>query len=159
MEEEHAKCRAICMACHRISSAAQSAANAAARLLQILKQGGYATERKEYTVKLLRQYKDEKIAFVNQKKIDIRKCECDDPTCNRIVTPVNCCAFDFAHRPGPDGDGAKLYGIGDLVGNRMSPKRAIPLIKAETPKCRLIHCHCHSDVVFRSFYIILVKNK
>jgi len=155
MEEEYAKCRAICMACHRISSAAQraakaatrsaaqSAANAAARLLQMLNKGGYATKRKEYIAKRQRQYIDEKLAFVNKKKRDIKRCECDDPTCDRVVTPGNCCVFDFAHRPGPDGDGDKLYNIGDLVNNTMSPKTAIPLIEAETPKCRLMHCHCH----------------
>ena len=155
MEEEYAKCRAICMACHRISSAeqraakaairsaAQSAANAAARLLQMLNKGGYATKKKEYEAKKQRQYIDEKIAFVNKKKMDTKRCQCDDPTCDRVVTPGNCRAFDFAHRPGPDGDGDKLYGISVLVRNSMSPKTAIPLIKAETSKCRLMHCHCH----------------
>jgi len=144
MEEEYAKCRAICMACHRISSAAQRAAKAAARLLQMLNKGGYATKKKEYEAKKHRQYKDEKLAFVNKKKMDIKRCECDDPTCDRVVTPGNCCAFDFAHRPGPDGDGDKLYNIGKLVTNTMSLKTAIPLIEAETKKkCRLMHCHCH----------------
>jgi len=143
MEEEYAKCRAICMACHRISSAAQSAANAAARLLQMLNKGGYATKQKEYDAKRKRQYKDEKLAFVNKKKRDIKRCKCDDPTCDRVVTPGNCCAFDFAHRPGADGDGDKLYSISVLVTNNLSPKTAIPLIKAETSKCRLMHCHCH----------------
>jgi len=155
MEEEYAKCRAICMACHRISSAAQSAAkaairsaaqraaNAAARLLQMLNKGGYATKRKESQAKRYRQYMDEKLAFVNKKKRDTKRCECDDPTCDRVVTPGNCCAFDFAHRPGAGGDGAKLYCISVLVTNRLSPKTAIPLIEAETSKCRLMHCHCH----------------
>ena len=143
MEEEYAKCRAICMACHRISSAAQSAANAATRLLQMLNKGGYATKKKEYEAKKQRQYKDEKLAFVNKKKMDIKRCECDDPTCDRVVTPGNCCAFDFAHRPGAGGDGDKLYNISFLVRNTMSLKTAIPLIKAETSKCRLMHCHCH----------------
>ena len=80
MEKEYAKCCAICKGCHRISSAAQSAAkaairsaaqraaNAAARLLQILKKGGYATKEKEYDAKKRRKYKDEKIAFVTQKR-------------------------------------------------------------------------------------------
>ena len=71
-------------------------------------------------------------------------------TCNQVVTPENCCAFDFAHRPGPDGDGAKLYNISKLVNNSMSPKSAIPLIVIEMLKCRLMHCHCHKiqDTVF-----------
>jgi len=109
----------------------------------MLNKGGYATKRKESQAKRYKQYIDEKLAFVNKKKMDIERCECDDPTCDRVVTLVDCCAFDFAHRPGADGDGDKLYNISVLVNNRMSPKTAIPLIEAETSKCRLMHCHCH----------------
>ena len=67
MEEEYAKCRAICKGCHRISSAAQSAANAAARLLQILKNGGYATEKKEYDAKK-KEIQGRKNSFCEPKK-------------------------------------------------------------------------------------------
>ena len=143
------------MGCHRISSAAQAAANnalrraaqaaanAAADRLQLLKMGGYATNRKEYEAKRKRRHKDEKLAFVNEKKMAIGRCECDDPTCDRRVAWINCCAFDFAHRPGPDGDGAKVANISDFVLDSKCPGTAIPLIKTEISKCRLMHCHCH----------------
>ncbi len=155
MERESEKCRAICKGCHRISSAAQAAANgalrraaqitanAAADRLQLLKMGGYATKQNESISKLHRRYKDEKLAFVNEKKMAIGRCECDDPTCDRKVTWINCCAFDFAHRPGPEGDGAKVANICDLQTDTKSPKTCIPLIEDEISKCRLMHCHCH----------------
>ena len=155
MERESEKCRVICKGCHRISSAAQiaanaalrwaaqAAANAAADRLQFLGKGGYATNQKEYHAQWKRRSKDEKLAFVNEKKMEIGRCECDDPTCDRKVTWINCCAFDFAHRPGRDGDGAKVAGIANLVHDAKSLETAIPLIKTELPKCRLMHCHCH----------------
>lgn len=143
MERESEKCRAICKGCHRISSAAQAAANAAADRLQLLGKGGYATKQKEYDAKKHRRYKDEKLAFLNKKKVAIGRCQCDDPTCDRKVTWINCCAFDFAHRPDRDGDGAKVAEIAAFVNYMNSPGTAIPLIEAEIPKCRLMHCHCH----------------
>jgi len=155
MERESEKCRVICKGCHRISSAAQAAANAAlcfaaqaaanaaADRLQLLGKGGYATKKKEYDAKRKRRQKDEKLAFLNEKKMEIGRCQCGKPTCDRRVTWINCCAFDFAHRSGPDGDGAKVAGIAVFVSDWNSLETAIPLIEAEIPKCRLMHCHCH----------------
>ena len=83
----------------------------------------------------------------------VRKCQTrptsKDALCKAFVQELKRqhlgkpCACGCGLVPGPDGDGAKLYSIGNLVTNTMSPKTAIPLIKAETSKCRLMHCHCH----------------
>ena len=128
METEHSKCRGICIACHRLHSESKSSAKWEAYHADKT----FETKHKERKSIYHRNNNRDKRKFIDQKKMEIGKCECGVSSCNKIVAKNNCVTFDFAHKPGDNGKCNKLCDISEFGKNGMVTKTTIPLIIPET---------------------------
>ena len=83
-----------------------------------------------------RRYIDEKIAFVDECKMQIGACA----ECEFEVTSDSCHVFAFAHIDA----GTKKMSVSAICMTRQCLKRAKPALVEEMAKCRLLCAVCHS---------------
>lgn len=131
MRAEAAKCVARCRNCHSM----QESGNKYKRKYATLEEMPTAT-REERIAKHMRRYLDEKIAFVDARKLELGACE----DCAFAVTPASCHVFVFAHRDAT----TKTKSVAQLCNTHASLPTTRPKLEAEMAKCRLLCAVCHS---------------
>ena len=132
MHAEAVKCDPRCANCHRT----QPTHSAYMRKYATVEEMPESTTL-ERIQKRSRRYKDEKLAYVRDRKIEIGECA----DCGMRVTPEASHVFEFAHRDAAQ----KRNSVSRFCTDRKSLTGAMPLIDAEMAKCRLLCACCHSQ--------------
>ena len=131
MRAEAVKCDPRCANCHRV----QPTHSAYTRKYAMLEEMPETTTL-ERIQKRSRRYKDEKLAYVRARKIEIGGCA----ECGMRVTQEASHVFEFAHHDAAH----KRNSVSRFCTDRKSLSGATPLIDAEIAKCRLLCACCHS---------------
>ena len=131
MRAEAAKCDPRCRNCHQM----QPSHNVYKR--KYATPGDMPTDTMDQKrAKFGRQYMDDKIGFVNARKLEIGACA----ECETKVTSEACHVFAFAHIDAA----TKLKSVSQLCNTRASLPSTRSALEAEMAKCRLLCAVCHS---------------
>ena len=131
MRAEAAKCIPRCRNCHQL----QGSNNKYKRKYATLEEMPTET-RAQRIAKHQRMVIDEKIAFVDARKMEIGKCA----DCELAVWPEACHIFVFAHIDAS----TKTEGVARICNRHHKLETARPMLEEEMAKCRLLCCVCHS---------------
>ncbi|MAA50192.1 MAG: hypothetical protein CMP83_08455, partial [Gammaproteobacteria bacterium] len=131
MRAEAAKCVPRCRNCHQMQPSNNKYKRKYATL-DDMPTDTPAQRIKKHT----RRYLDEKIAFVDERKLAIGECA----ECELRVTPATCHVFAFAHMDAS----TKTRGVAQLCNSHASLPTARPALEEEMGKCRLLCAVCHS---------------
>jgi hypothetical protein len=131
MRAEAVKCDPRCRNCHQM----QPSHNIYKRKYASLDEMPTDTMDQK-RAKFGRQYMDDKLCFVNVRKLSIGACA----ECEISVTPESCHAFAFAHVDAS----TKVASVSTLCNSRASLPSTMCALDEEMSKCRLLCSVCHS---------------